>query len=155
MDSSALPKWQTEFLSEWIINRVNEYFTLVMEPFNSPNRGNDILSRGCYLKRGGELFNVVNWASILQHILGCSSVYCSLFESVLIKTPSTYALSWKHTFSFHVLWPGCVNTLKWNADPIWRMGAAWSRTAKGDFHSTHELTGVINITLICPRKDLS
>lgn len=65
MDSSALPKWHTEFLSEWIINRVNEYFTLVMEPFNSPNRGNDILSNGCYLKRGGELFNVVNRASIL------------------------------------------------------------------------------------------
>lgn len=35
------------------------------------------------------------------------------------------------------------------------MDAGQSRTAGGDLHKANEFNGVINITLICPRKDLS
>lgn len=126
-----------------------------MEPFNSPNRGNDILSSAKYLKRAG-------WISFMwPDRLSCAKYIKMLKLSfndycVKLRPPPCVLYSINRPLLYNLHWPGFISThtgLKSHC--ILRMDTAWSRAAGGDLHWANEFNGVINITLICPRKDLS
>lgn len=126
-----------------------------MEPFNSPNKGNDILSRAstCKMGRKYPLFDQsigLSWAAYRDPLMCWITLLWPEFEHVLIKdlhfnTPLLYSL---HSLAFNFAQTSLRSLC------ILRIDLARSQASGGDLHRENELNGVINITLIYPRKDL-
>lgn len=60
MHSSSPCKPHTAFYQNELLTKLMNISFFFMEPFNSPNRGNDILSSAKYLKSGGSQVKLGN-----------------------------------------------------------------------------------------------
>lgn len=84
MHSSSLCKPHTAFYQNELLTKLMNISFFFMEPFNSPNRGNDILSGAKYLKSEAKQ---VKWRNIYEDI---KAFVVTLYDGMCHITPFLY-----------------------------------------------------------------
>lgn len=98
MHSSSLCKPHTAFYLNELLTKLMNISFFFMKPFNSPNRGNDILSSANVPEERGENSIYVDDQVTLCNIRGCI-FYCHLYLTNNFNFTSHFVIVYKHTFT--------------------------------------------------------